>query len=81
MNGDGLLNSNNILWESSIINDVENVLAVKATDVDEIDTKEKMLPAHSLSLEEWYVQQGFAKYVLAIKCAFDKKLYSFKTYF
>jgi hypothetical protein len=29
VNGDGLLNNDNILWKSSIIEDVENVLAVK----------------------------------------------------
>jgi hypothetical protein len=49
VNGDGLLNSDNILRKSSIIEDVENVLAVKASDVDEIGTKEGMWPAHSIS--------------------------------
>ena len=39
VNGDDLQNSNNILWKSSIIEDVENVLAIKASNVDEIDTK------------------------------------------
>ena len=32
-----------------IAEDVENVLAVEANDVDEIGTKKEMLPAHSLS--------------------------------
>jgi hypothetical protein len=49
VNGDGLLNSNNILRKSSIVEDVENVLAVKASNVDEIGTKKEMSPAHSLS--------------------------------
>jgi hypothetical protein len=49
VNGDGLLNNDNILQKSSIVEDVENVLAVKASNVDEIGTKKEMLPAHSLS--------------------------------
>jgi hypothetical protein len=49
VNGDGLLNSDNILRKSSIVTNVKNVLAVKASDVDEIGTKEEMSPAHSLS--------------------------------
>ena len=49
VNGEGLLNSNNILQKSSIIEDVENILAAKANNVDEIGTKEEMLPTHSLS--------------------------------
>jgi hypothetical protein len=49
VNGDGLLNSDNILWKSSTIEDVKNVLAIKASNVDEIGTKEEMSLAHSLS--------------------------------
>jgi hypothetical protein len=49
VNGDGLLNSDNILQKSSIVEDVENILAVKASNVDEIGTKKEMLPAYSLS--------------------------------
>jgi hypothetical protein len=49
VNGDGLLNNVNILRKSSIVEDVENVLAVKANNVDETGTKEEMSPAHSLS--------------------------------
>jgi hypothetical protein len=49
VNGDGLLNSDNILWKNSTIEDVENILAVKASNVDEIGTKEEMLPACNLS--------------------------------
>jgi hypothetical protein len=49
INGDGLLNNDNIIQKSSIVEDVENVLATKASDVDEIGTKEEMSPAHSLS--------------------------------
>jgi hypothetical protein len=49
VNGDGLLNSDNILRKSSIVEDVENVLAVKANDVDEIGTKKEVSLAHSLS--------------------------------
>jgi hypothetical protein len=49
VNGDGLLNSDNILRKSSIVEDVKNILAVKASNVDEIGTKEEMSPAHSLS--------------------------------
>jgi hypothetical protein len=30
VNGDGLLNSDNILWKNSTVEDVKNVLAVKA---------------------------------------------------
>jgi hypothetical protein len=52
VNGDGLLNSDNIFRKNSIIEDVENVLAVKASDMDEIGTKEEMSPAHSLSRKE-----------------------------
>jgi hypothetical protein len=36
VNRDGLLNSDNILQKSSIVENVENVLAVKASDIDEI---------------------------------------------
>ena len=46
VNGDGLLNSDNILWKSSII---EDVLAIKASNMDEIGTKEEMSPTCSLS--------------------------------
>jgi hypothetical protein len=49
VNGDGLLNNDNILRKSSTVEDVKNVLAVKASNVDEIGTKEEMSPAHSLS--------------------------------
>jgi hypothetical protein len=49
VNGDGYLNSDNIFRKSSIVEDVENVLAVKASNVDEIGTKKEMSPAHSLS--------------------------------
>jgi hypothetical protein len=49
VNGDGLLNNDNVLRKSSIVEDVESVLAVKANDVNEIGTKEEMSPAHSLS--------------------------------
>jgi hypothetical protein len=49
VNGDGLLNSDNILRKSSIVEDVENKLAVKTSNVDEIGTKKEMSPAHSLS--------------------------------
>jgi hypothetical protein len=42
VNGDGYLNSDNIFRKSSIVEDVENVLAVKASNVDEIGTKKEM---------------------------------------
>jgi hypothetical protein len=48
VNGNGLLNSDNILRKSSIIEDVKNILVIKASNVDEIGTKEEMSPAHSL---------------------------------
>jgi hypothetical protein len=51
VNGDGLLNSDNILRKNSIVEDVENILAVKANNMDEIGTKEEMSPAHSLSMK------------------------------
>ena len=49
VNGDGLLNNDNILWKSSIVEDVENVLVVKANNANEIHTKVEMLLAHSFS--------------------------------
>jgi hypothetical protein len=49
VNGDGLLNSDNILRKSFTVEDVENVLIVKASNADEIGTKEEMSPTHSLS--------------------------------
>jgi hypothetical protein len=49
VNGDGLLNSDNILQKSSIVEDVKNILAVKTNDMDEICRKEEISPAHSLS--------------------------------
>jgi hypothetical protein len=48
VNGDGLLNSNNILHKNSTIEDVKDVLAIKANNMDEIGTKEDMLPPCSL---------------------------------
>jgi hypothetical protein len=51
VNGDGLLNSDNIFRKNSIVEDVKNVLEVKASNVDEIGTKEEMSLAHSLSRE------------------------------
>jgi hypothetical protein len=48
VNGDGLLNNDNIFRKSSTVEDVENVLAVKANNMDEIGTKEEMSPVHSL---------------------------------
>ena len=52
VNGDGLLNNDNILWKSSIVEDVKNVLVVKASNEDEIGIWEEMLPARSLSRKE-----------------------------
>jgi hypothetical protein len=49
VNGDGLLNNDNILRKSSIVENVKNILVVRANDMDDISTKEEMLPAHSLS--------------------------------
>jgi hypothetical protein len=49
MNEDGLLNSNNILRKSSIVEDVEDVSEIKASNMDEIGTREEMLPPRSLS--------------------------------
>jgi hypothetical protein len=49
VNGDGLLNSDNILQKNSTVEDVENVLAVKASNMDDISIEEEMSPAHSLS--------------------------------
>jgi hypothetical protein len=46
MNEDGLLNSNNILRKSSIVEDVSEI---KASNMDEIGTREEMLPPRSLS--------------------------------
>jgi hypothetical protein len=49
VNGDGLLNSDNILWKNSTVDNVENVLAVKASNMDEIGVKEEMSPTCRLS--------------------------------
>jgi hypothetical protein len=49
VNEDGLLNNDNILQKNSTVEDVENILAIKASNVDEISTEEEMSPAHSLS--------------------------------
>jgi hypothetical protein len=49
VNGDGLLNSDNILRKSSTVEDVEDVFATKASNMDEIGTKEEMSPPRSLS--------------------------------
>jgi hypothetical protein len=49
MNGDGLLNINNILQKSFTVEDVKDISAIKASNMDEISTKEEMLPPHSLS--------------------------------
>jgi hypothetical protein len=40
VNGDGLLNSDNILRKSSTFEDVEDVFAIKASNIDEIGTKD-----------------------------------------
>ena len=52
VNGDGLLNNDNILRKSSIVEDVKIVLAVKANNVHEIGTNKEMSPAHSLLRKE-----------------------------
>jgi hypothetical protein len=52
VNGDGLLNNDNILRKSSTVEDVKDVLTVKASNMDEIGTKEEMLPPRSLSGKE-----------------------------
>ena len=53
VNRNGLLNRSNILRKSSIVEDVKNILAIKTSNVDEIGTKEEMLPPHSLSRKEY----------------------------
>jgi hypothetical protein len=52
VNGDGLLNSDNILRKSSTFEDVEDVFAIKASNIDEIGTKEEMSPPRSLLEKE-----------------------------
>ena len=49
MNGDGLLNSENILRKSSTVEAIENVLAVKARNEDDIGAREEISPARSHS--------------------------------
>jgi hypothetical protein len=49
MNGDGLLNSENILRKSSTVEAVKNVLAVKASNEDDIGAREEISPARSHS--------------------------------
>jgi hypothetical protein len=49
VNGDGFLNRDNILQKSSTVEDVKDVLAITANNMDEITTKEEMLPPCSLS--------------------------------
>jgi hypothetical protein len=49
VNGDGLLNSDNIHQKNSTVEDVEDILAIKASNMDEIGTQEEMLPPRSLS--------------------------------
>src|SRR5450759_4943167 len=49
MNGDGLLNSENLLRKSSTVEAVENVLAVKACNQDGIGAREAVSPARSQS--------------------------------
>ena len=56
-NGDGLLNSENILRKSSTVEDVKNVFAVKATNEDEIGTREEISPTRSLS-RKGYASRG-----------------------
>jgi hypothetical protein len=43
VNGNGILNNDNILQNSSIIEDVEDVVTTKANSMGEIDTKEEKL--------------------------------------
>jgi hypothetical protein len=52
VNVDGLLNSNNILRKSSTIEDIKDVSAIKANNMDEIGTKKEILPPRSLSRKE-----------------------------
>jgi hypothetical protein len=49
VNGDGLLNNDNILWKSSTVEDVKDVMAIKPSNMGEIGTKEEMSPPRSLS--------------------------------
>jgi hypothetical protein len=73
VNGDGLLNSDNILRKSSIVEDVENVLAVKASNVDEIGIEEEMSPAHSLS-RKGHTSEGGKNGKVAKKTTVDVSL-------
>jgi hypothetical protein len=49
VNGTGLLNSDNILRKSYIVEDFENVVTTKANSVGEIHTKEEKSPLHILT--------------------------------
>jgi hypothetical protein len=48
VNGDGLLNSDNILRKSSTVEDVKDISIIKVSNMDKISTKEEMLPPRSL---------------------------------
>jgi hypothetical protein len=48
VNGDGLLNSDNILRKSSTIEDVKDVSIIKASNMDKINTKEEISPPRIL---------------------------------
>jgi hypothetical protein len=49
VNGNGPLNSDNILWKISTVEDVENVVTTKANSLGEIDTKEEKPPPQILT--------------------------------
>jgi hypothetical protein len=49
VNGDGLLNSNNILRKSSVVEDVKDVMEIKPNNIGEIGTREEKLPSHILT--------------------------------
>ena len=54
VNGNGPLNSNNILWKSYIVEDFENVVITKTNSVGEIHTKEEK------SLLHIFTKKGYA---------------------
>jgi hypothetical protein len=49
VNGNGLLNNDNILQKCSTVEDVENVMTIKPNSIGEIGTKEEKSPPYTLT--------------------------------
>jgi hypothetical protein len=73
VNGNGLLNSDNILWKSFAVEDVEDVVTTKANSIGKIGIEEEKLPSCIL-IEKGHASRGGEKYEEVEKTIVDPLL-------